>query len=100
MRRRLGRNGDAMDARRLESLIREAIPGAQVEARDLQGGDHFEVIVVSDAFENAGLLARHRQVYAALGDAMQGAIHALTIRALTPTELARERAESSNAERS
>ena len=81
-------------------MIREAIPGAEVEARDLQGGDHFEVIVVSDAFENTSLLARHRKVYAALGDAMQGAIHALTIRALTRGELERERAGSAGVQRS
>ena len=81
-----------MDARRLEGLIRAAIPGAEVEAIDVQGGDHFELTVVSDRFEKASLGARHRMIYAALGDAMQGPIHAVTIRALTPAELASERA--------
>jgi len=67
-------------------MIRDAIPGAEVKAVDLQGGDHFEMIVVSKRFEGASLVDRHRAVYAALGDAMKGPVHALTIRALTPAE--------------
>jgi len=67
-------------------MIRSAIPGADVEVVDLQGGDHFEVTVVSDHFHGASLLARHRMVYTALGEAMQGPVHALTIRALTTAE--------------
>jgi monothiol glutaredoxin len=80
-----------VDTRRLESLVRGAIPDAEVEAIDVGGGDHFELTVISDHFENVSLVARHRSIYAALGDAMQGAIHAVTIRALTPVELAGER---------
>lgn len=75
-----------MEASRLEAMILRAIPGAEVEAVDVQGGDHFEVTVISDRFHGASLLDRHRMVYAALGDAMQGAVHALTIRALTTAE--------------
>ena len=75
-----------MEASRLEAMIRDAIPDAQVQAVDLQGGDHFEVVVVSDRFQGATMVARHRMVYAALGDAMKGPVHALTIRALTPAE--------------
>jgi stress-induced morphogen len=75
-----------MEASRLEAMIRDAIPDAQVQAVDLQGGDHFEVVVVSDRFQGASMVARHRMVYAALGDAMKGPVHALTIRALTPAE--------------
>lgn len=75
-----------MEASRLEAMIRDAIPEAEVEAVDLQGGDHFEVTVVSDRFQGQSMLARHRMVYAALGDAMQGPVHAMTIRALTTAE--------------
>lgn len=89
-----------MDAQRLESLVSEAIPGARVEALDLQGGDHYELTVVSERFDNASLVARHRMIYAALGEAMRGDIHALTIRALTPAELERERAGAVEIERS
>jgi BolA protein len=53
-------------------------------ARDGRG--HFSVDVVSAAFEGKLPLARHRQVYAALGEMMQTDIHALQIRARTPGE--------------
>lgn len=53
-------------------------------ARDGRG--HFRVRIVSAAFEGEAPLARHRAVYAALGDLMQTDIHALAIDARTPEE--------------
>jgi BolA protein len=53
-------------------------------ARDGRG--HFRVRVVSEAFAGKLPLARHRIVYAALGELMQTDIHALSIQALTPAE--------------
>lgn len=53
-------------------------------ARDGRG--HFRVRVVSAMFEGKPPLARHRAVYAALGDYMQTDIHALAIDARTPEE--------------
>jgi BolA protein len=53
-------------------------------ARDGRG--HFSVVVVSEAFRGVAPLARHRQVYAAVGEMMQTDIHALAIRALAPDE--------------
>lgn len=50
------------------------------------GGGHFRVRIVSAAFAGHGRLARHRMVYAAMGDMMQSDIHALAIHALTPEE--------------
>lgn len=55
-------------------------------ARDGRG--HFNVTVVSAAFAGKGPLARHRAVYAAVGEMMQTDIHALSIKALTPAEAA------------
>jgi len=55
-------------------------------ARDGRG--HFAVDITSAAFEGMAPLARHRSVYAALGDLMQTDIHALQIRARTPSEAA------------
>ncbi len=51
-------------------------------ARDGRG--HFNVRVVSAAFAGMPPLARHRRVYAALGEMMQTDIHALSIRAEAP----------------
>jgi BolA protein len=55
-------------------------------ARDGRG--HFAVDIVSEAFAGLAPLARHRRVYAALGDMMQTDIHALQVRARTPAEAA------------
>jgi BolA family transcriptional regulator, general stress-responsive regulator len=57
-------------------------------ARDGRG--HFSVRLVSTVFAGQAPLARHRAVYAALGDMMQTDIHALSIRAQTPEESARD----------
>lgn len=53
-------------------------------ARDGRG--HFRVDIVSGAFDGLAPLARHRAVYAAVGDLMTTDIHALAIRARTPAE--------------
>jgi BolA protein len=52
------------------------------------GRGHFAVDIVSEAFAGLAPLARHRRVYAALGDMMQTDIHALQVRARTPAEAA------------
>lgn len=52
------------------------------------GQGHFGVTIVSDAFAGLGPVARHRKIYAALGDMMSTDIHALAIRAQTPDEAA------------
>ena len=53
-------------------------------ARDGRG--HFTVRIVSDAFAGKLPLARHRAVYAALGNMMETDIHALSIEARTSSE--------------
>ncbi|MBO9663969.1 BolA family protein [Dokdonella sp.] len=53
-------------------------------ARDGRG--HFRVRVVSAAFRGQSSLARHRAIYAALGEMMQTDIHALAIDARAPEE--------------
>ncbi|MBX3725585.1 MAG: BolA/IbaG family iron-sulfur metabolism protein [Xanthomonadales bacterium] len=76
-----------MDAEQIRRLIQTALPEAQVEVHG-EDGVHFEALVVSAAFAGQRPLQRHRQVYAALGDLMGGAIHALALRTLTPDEAA------------
>lgn len=74
-----------MNAEQIRDLIRAGLPDAVV---DVQGADgvHFEARVVSGQFAGKMLLARHRMVYATLGDLMGGAIHALALKTLTPDE--------------
>ncbi|MBA2660826.1 MAG: BolA family transcriptional regulator [Bradymonadaceae bacterium] len=67
--------------------IQAAIPDAIVEAHDLTGTrDHYEVIVISQAFEGLTRIKRHRLVYEALHEEMKAAIHALTLQVYTPTQ--------------
>ena len=49
-------------------------------------GQHFFATIVSPQFSGLGRLARHRLVYAALGDRMRSEIHALSMRTLAPGE--------------
>ena len=53
-------------------------------ARDGRG--HFTVVVVSEEFIGRAPIARHRMVYAAVGEMMQTDIHALAVKALSPDE--------------
>ena len=77
-----------MDAATVKALIEKGMPDARVEVEGADGV-HFEALVVSPAFAGRAPLARHRLVYATLGELMGGAIHALSLRTLTPEEAAR-----------
>lgn len=77
-----------MDSASLQHLIQCGMPEAKVQVNG-DDGVHFEALVVSDDFAGKLPLARHRMVYATLGDKMGGAIHALALRTLTPEEAAR-----------
>lgn len=74
-----------LDAQTIRKLIEQGLPGAQVEVQG-EDGVHFEALVVSEAFAGKLPLARHRMVYATLGELMGGEIHALALRTLTPEE--------------
>ena len=49
-----------------------------------QGHSHFRVTIVSEAFRGVPPLARHRLVYAAVGELLKTDIHALAIEASPP----------------
>ena len=61
--------------------------GLSCEHVEVQGdGQHFEAVIVSQAFDGKRPVARHQLVYAALGERMRAEIHALSMRTLTPQE--------------
>lgn len=74
-----------MNAETIRRVIEQGLPGALVEV-DGADGVHFEARVVCAAFAGKLPLARHRMVYATLGDLMGGEIHALSLKTLTPDE--------------
>jgi acid stress-induced BolA-like protein IbaG/YrbA len=74
-----------MDADFIRDLIHAGLPGSQARVHG-PDGVHFEAVVVCAAFQGKLPLARHRLVYATLGERMGGEIHALSLKTLTPDE--------------
>ena len=75
----------AMQASEIERLIREALPDAHVEIKDLAGdGDHYAATVVSAAFKGKSRVQQHQIVYAALKGQMGGVLHALALQTSAP----------------
>ena len=77
-----------MSPETIAQMIQAGLPGAQVEVFG-DDGVHFEALIVHEAFAAKLPLARHRMVYATLGDKMGGEIHALALKTLTPAEAGR-----------
>ncbi|MDQ7002471.1 MAG: BolA family protein [Ghiorsea sp.] len=72
----------------LKSLVCQHIEDAEVEVHCYSGDDHFEMTVISATFAGKPRVARHKMVYAALGDNMRQAVHALALKTKTPEEIA------------
>ncbi|MEW6678262.1 MAG: BolA family protein [Pseudomonadota bacterium] len=75
----------ALAPQHLEILDESALHAGHAGAKS--GGGHYRLTLISPAFTGQNSLGRHRLVYQALGDLMNGAIHALSITALAPDEL-------------
>ena len=74
-----------MSAQEIESMIRAAIPDAQVDITDLRGdGDHYAARVVSESFRGLNRVQQQRAVYAALDGKMGGVLHALQLTTAVP----------------
>ena len=50
------------------------------------GKGHFDVTIVSQAFDGVNRVQRHRMVYDALSQLLETDIHALRIKVFTPSE--------------
>lgn len=70
----------------VESMIKAALPDAQVQLQDLTGGgDHYQAVIVSSAFAGKNLVQQHQIVYRAVQQAMSTEeIHALSLKTYTP----------------
>ena len=76
-----------MDLNTIKQLIESKIPDAQVDVKG--DGYHFQVVVISDAFETKSPVARQQMVYQAVMPHIQsGELHALSITARTQQEWA------------
>ena len=84
---------DQIHQRLMESLNAESV---EIEdqshlhaghAGAASGGGHYDVIVISRAFNDLNTLGRHRLIYSAVDDLMKKEIHALSIQAFSPDEV-------------
>jgi len=81
-----------MQANEIEQLIKTELPDAFVKVEGADG-QHFEALIVSEKFVGMRSLSRHRLAYAGLGELISsGALHALSLRTLTPEQFAAEQA--------
>lgn len=72
----------------IKLTLSKALPVTLVETQDLTGGgDHWQVIIVSSAFEGKGLLEQHRIVNEALKEPLADQrIHALALKTYSPAQ--------------
>jgi acid stress-induced BolA-like protein IbaG/YrbA len=68
----------------IKTWIEAGLPHSRVDATG--DGHHFEAVVICPDFAGKNKIARHRMVYAALGERMKAEIHALSLKTLTPDE--------------
>ena len=72
-----------------ESIERDIARGLPCDHLTVEGdGQHFQAVIVSNAFEGKRPIQRHQLVYSVLGDRMKAEIHALSMQTLTPAEWA------------
>jgi stress-induced morphogen len=77
----------AMSPAEIESMIKAAIPDAQVDIEDLRGdGDHYAAYVISATFKGKTRVQQHQMVYQALRGRMGSELHALALQTSVPTE--------------
>lgn len=69
----------------IRARLLAAFPDARVDVTDLTGTqDHFKAVVVAGEFGGKSRIEQHKMVYAALGELMEGAIHALALTTRVP----------------
>lgn len=80
-----------LEPSKVQDLLLAAFPGADIELVDLTGTkDHYQARIVSTAFAGKSLIEQHKLVYGALGEAMNGPIHALALKTYTPEAWAKQ----------
>ncbi|NKN34252.1 BolA/IbaG family iron-sulfur metabolism protein [Marichromatium bheemlicum] len=76
-----------METTAVADLIRRGMPEAEVEVTG--DGEHFDAVVVSERFEGLAPLAKQRLVMETVkAEIASGALHAISIRTLTPAQRA------------
>tara|TARA_B100000282_G_C31491044_1_gene380296 strand:- start:374 stop:604 length:231 start_codon:yes stop_codon:yes gene_type:complete len=70
----------ALPKEEIEKLIKESIPDAKVEIKDLMGdNNHFSATIKSKLFNNLNKIEQHKLVYKSLRGKMGNELHALSL---------------------
>jgi acid stress-induced BolA-like protein IbaG/YrbA len=76
-----------MNPQQITDLIQRGLPGSRASVSS-EDNVHFEAVVIAEKFDGLRAIQRHQLVYATLGPAMGGEIHALALKVFTPAEYA------------
>lgn len=70
-----------IDPQILKQKLRDAFPSATVlELEDLTGTqDHYRAVIADPSFAGKSRIEQHKAVYRALGELMNGPVHALAL---------------------
>ena len=81
-----------VEAEVLEERIRQGLGDvSHIVIKDLTGTrDHWDALIVSEAFAGKSRIEQHQMVYAALGDLMSGPVHALALKTYSPESWAKQ----------
>ena len=64
----------------IKKLIKEGIPDAKIEIKDLMGdNNHYSAVIKSQVFKNLNKVEQHKLVYKSLKGKMVNELHALSI---------------------
>ena len=64
----------------IKKLIKEGIPDASIEIKDLMGdNNHYSAVIKSSKFNNLSKIDQHKLVYKSLKGKMGNELHAFTI---------------------
>jgi acid stress-induced BolA-like protein IbaG/YrbA len=79
-----------MDPEKIKTMIEQGLEGASASV--VGDGRHFEAVIICDAFDGKSMVEQHQMVFQALGDNMEEAIHALSMRTLTRAQYTQQQA--------
>ena len=70
----------SMKIEEIESLIKKALPAAEIVIKDLAGDEnHYSATIKSKVFAGKSMIEQHKIVYKALGVKMGNELHALAL---------------------
>ena len=74
----------AMNISEIESLIKDSIPDAIINIKDLSGdGNHYSATIISSIFKGKSKIEQHKIVYDSLKGKMGNQLHALMLKTKT-----------------